>query len=1223
MTTTLRSCIGRALPSAGVLASLCLAPMALAQESRPDDESDVIVLSPFEVSAAREDGGYTAETTLAGNRLNTKLRDIGNAVTVITPQLLADIGATNNASLLQYTPNTEVGGIRGNFAGVGDGAVLDESSHFGNPNNNTRVRGLSAADNTRDFFLTDIPWDGYNIDGIDLQRGPNSILFGQGRPAGIINARTAGATFGKNSTKITARYGSEDSTRTTIDANRILLPGELSLRIAGLYDQMNYQQEPAFSRQKRIYGATRWEPKLLKQGSARTIVRANLEAGEVRSNMPRQLPPYDQLTPWFNQGAYTGYRANGTEKTFQGTNQATYTFAQFADRFGRTPNGGPIDEVRAGAGLPYSGENAAFNPWLGAWRFENPTLNFNGTSSVPINGLLWEPKGDFGLAPDGSIDRTVGGLPFARASSIASYSTFATNARLPYYNWGVYKDKTLVDPSVFNFYDRLIDGDNKREWTDFRVYNLNVAQTFLDDRIGVEATYNRENVTRGQSGIIGSPRLMVDIMSTYPDGSANPNVGRPFIYGMGGNNRQSVSERESTRVTAFATHDFNRNREPSVLTRLLGRHTVTGLRAEDEYNVDQRSWQRYGSDAAFVASLNRPAGSSELKFNTNTLTPTTVIYLGNSLVGRNGAAGANIPNPTAIATITPGASLRVFDSTWNAPASVNPADVWTDTTITGTPAHPVVSTQSENPANYVGWTNKPYNVIDADQQPGNREALTTSAELRRQKVSSKAFVWQGHFWDEAIVGTWGVRQDISKSWGVTRNINSPSSDPTSGRLNLNPNSFRLPDAYDNRLKVTSHAWTVVAHLNQMPFLDELMRNLPVNVSLFYNDSSNFEALSQRVNFLNEAIAPPSGKTIDQGIRVETKDGRWSLRVNKYETTVTNGSSTALSGAYNIGNEIALATMWARRFEHQLLGYTLANRPAGDPYAHPSAGSFRYGPGPGQTQADADAIMHSHIASFNNWIKTVDPRFFEAWGYDPFDLNTQPVSNTPLGFAVTEDSVSEGYEIEIGAQPTPSWRVAINASQTEARRNNIGGAALTEFMNSYQDLMNNGPAGDLRIWWGASNAQTAEVRWNSAIGSEWAQRKLQEGTAVPELREWRVNVISNYAFNEGRLKGFNVGGAVRYESEVAIGYRPIAGSTPTELNFDIANPYMGPAETNFDFWVGYQRRLTPKLNWRIQFNMRNAFTDEELIPITVQPDGSPAAYRIAPSRAWEITNTFEF
>ena len=1191
------------------------------RQDEPAQSDDIVVLSPFEVSAEQEDGGYLAETTLAGNRLNTKLRDIGNAVTVITPQMLEDIGATNNATLLQYTTNTEVGGIQGNYAGVGDGAVLDESSHFGNPNNNTRVRGLSAADNTRDFFLTDIPWDGYNIDGIDLQRGPNSILFGQGKPAGIINARTAGASF-KDSTKITATYGSHDSTRATLNANRVLLPQELALRVAGLYDDTKFQQDPAFSRQKRVFAATRWEPKILKRGSARTIIRANIEAGEVRSNMPRQLPPYDQLTPWFHEGTYTGYRANGTEKTFNATDQRTYSFAQFAERFGRTPDGGPLEEVRAGS-FPYSGENAAFNPWLGEWRFENPTINFDGSRTSPLNGLLWEPKGDFGLAPNGTQDRNIAGLPFARASAIGSYSNFARKARLPYYSWGVYKDKSLTDPSVFNFYDKLIDGDNKREWTDFRVYNVNLAQTFFQDRVGLEATYNRENVTRGQSSVLGTPSLMIDIMTTYPDGSPNPNVGRPFIYGMSAYNRESKSERESGRVTAFATHDFERNRESTLLTRILGRHTVTGLVAQDEFNVDTRTWQRYGSDDAFVASLNRPAGSSELKFNTNTLTPTTVIYLGPSLAGRNQAAGANIPNPGGISTIGPGATLRVFDSTWNAPAGVNPADPWTDTTLIGTPANPLVSTQSENPANYVGWVDRPYNVIDADQTEANRQMLTTSAELRRQKVASQAFVWQGHFLNDALVGTWGVRKDISKSWGETRNINSPSSNPTTGRLNLNPNSYHLPEDYTNRVEVTSHAWTAVAHLNQLPGLDRLMERWPVNVSLFYNDSSNFEALSQRVNFLNDPIAPPSGQTKDQGVRIETKDGRWSLRVNKYETTVTNGSSTALAGAYNIGNEIALATMWSRRFEHQLLGYTLANRPPGDPYAHPSAGSFRYAPGVGQTQADADALMHSHIEAFNTWIASVDPRFFEAWGYDPADLNKQPVSNTPLGFAVTEDSVSKGYEIEIAAQPTRNWRIAINASKTEAIRKNIGGSALSEFMDSYQNAVSNTPVGDLRIWWGASTAETAEIRWNRAVGSEWAQRKLQEGTAVPELRQWRVNAITNYSFDRGTLKGVNVGGAVRYEDEIAIGYRPIAGSTPTELNFDIADPYMGPSETNFDFWVGYHRKLTPKLDWRIQLNVRNAFTGDELIPITVQPDGSPAAYRIAPPRTWEITNTFEF
>lgn len=1188
--------------------------------SGSEDQEETVLLSPFEVSATQENGGYTAESTLAGNRLNTRLRDIGNAVTVITPQLLRDIGATDNSSLLQYTPNTEVGGIRGNFAGVGDGAVLDESANFGNPNNNTRVRGLSAADNTRDFFLTDIPWDGYNIDGIDLQRGPNSILFGQGRPAGIINARTAGAKF-IDSTQITTRYGSYDSTRATLNANRVLLPNELSLRVAGLYDHTKYQQDPAFNRQKRGYAATRWEPEFLRRGSARTIIRANIEAGEVRSNMPRQLPPYDQITPWFADGTYTGYRSNGAERTFSNPDQITYTHAQFAERFGRTPDGGPLEEVRAGS-FPYSGLNAAYNPWLGAWRFENPTFNFDGTGMDPLNGLLWEPKGDFGLAPDGTVDRTVGGLPFARAASIASYSTFAANARLPYYSWGVYKDKTLTDPSVFDFYNNLIDGDNKREWTDFRVYNASVAQTFFDDRLGLEGVYNRENVTRGQSGTLGAPRLAVDIVSTYPDGSPNPNVGRPFVYGNTGINRESRSERESARLTAFAKHDFSRGRAETTLTRVLGRHTFTGLLAEDEYQVDTRAWQRYGSDDAFIASLNRPAGSSELKFNSNTLNPMTAIYLGPSLLGRPTASGASIPNPTGIATIGPGATLRAFDSTWNAPG-VNPADPWIDSSINGTPEFPVTSTQSENPANYVGWVNRPYNVIDANQSAANRDQLTTSAELRRQQVDSKAFVWQGHFWNESIVGTWGIREDVSKSWGVTRNINSPSSNPVSGRLNLDANSYRLPDDYTNRLEVTSRAWTVVAHLNQLPFLDRAMERWPVNVSLFYNDSSNFEALSQRVNFLNETIAPPSGETIDQGVRVETKDGRWSLRVNKYKTTVTNGSSTALNGAYNIGNEIALATMWARRFEHKLLGYTLANRPAGDPYAHPSAASFRYGPGAGQTQAEADALMQSHIQSFNTWIQSADPRFFQAWGYDPADLNKQPVSNTPLGFAVTEDSVSEGYEIELAAKPTRNWRLAVNASQTEARRYNIGGSELSAFMDSYQELMSNSPAGDLRIWWGASNAQTAEVRWNTAVGSEWAQRKLQEGTAVPELREWRVNLISNYTFDRGAIKGLSAGGAMRYESAVAIGYRPIEGATPTELNFDIANPYEGPSETNFDFWVGYRRKLTPKLDWRIQLNVRNAFTGNELIPITTQPDGSAAAYRIAPRRTWDITNTFEF
>jgi hypothetical protein len=108
-----------------------------------------------------------------------------------------------------------------------------------------------------------------------------------------------------------------------------------------------------------------------------------------------------------------------------------------------------------------------------------------------------------------------------------------------------------------------------------------------------------------------------------------------------------------------------------------------------------------------------------------------------------------------------------------------------------------------------------------------------------------------------------------------------------------------------------------------------------------------------------------------------------------------------------------------------------------------------------------------------------------------------------------------------------------------------------------------------------------------------------------------------------LKGLSVGGGVRWQDEVVIGYRPVQGATIRDLSFDLTNPYMGPAETNIDLWARYGRRVWRDIDWSIQLNVRNAFEDDSLIPITTQPDGSAATYRIAPAQTWTITNTFRF
>jgi outer membrane receptor protein involved in Fe transport len=120
-----------------------------------DDE--IIQLSPFEVSAS-QDRGYQATQTLAGTRIRTNLADVGSAIQVVTKEFLRDVGATDTGTLLQYTTNAEVAGTRGTYAGLGNGQALDETDTLRSSGGLTnRIRGLSSADTTRDFFVTDIP----------------------------------------------------------------------------------------------------------------------------------------------------------------------------------------------------------------------------------------------------------------------------------------------------------------------------------------------------------------------------------------------------------------------------------------------------------------------------------------------------------------------------------------------------------------------------------------------------------------------------------------------------------------------------------------------------------------------------------------------------------------------------------------------------------------------------------------------------------------------------------------------------------------------------------------------------------------------------------------------------------------------------------------------------------------------------------------------------------
>ena len=258
-------------------------------------KDETVTLSPFVINA-EQDRGYQAASSLSGSRIRTDLGDIASSISVLTSEFLADTGATDIRSALLYVGNIET---TANYITPGGGATTgaaDDENETRNPGA-TRVRGLGGATNLRDFFATNSPLDSYNLDRVDVIRGPNSILFGLGSPAGAIERGLKVAKSDKNRTSILSRYGSFDSWRMEFDHNQVLLKNRLALRVVAMsQDWKNLPAKPQTNRDDRIYGT------VSARLTATTMLRANFEHIRTDSNRARNLPPLDGISGWLSNG---------------------------------------------------------------------------------------------------------------------------------------------------------------------------------------------------------------------------------------------------------------------------------------------------------------------------------------------------------------------------------------------------------------------------------------------------------------------------------------------------------------------------------------------------------------------------------------------------------------------------------------------------------------------------------------------------------------------------------------------------------------------------------------------------------------------------------------------------------------------------------------------------------------------------------------------------------
>lgn len=1196
------------------------------------NDEDVVVLSPFVVDSTANSDSYKVDETLAGTRVRTNLKDLGSAISVVPAKLMSDLGATSAQSLLQYTTNTEVGGVYGNFGGMGNNSTISESARLLQPDNDTRVRGLAAADNTRNYFLSSIPWDGFNIDRVDMQRGPNSMLFGNGSPAGIINTSLNDAMF-RNQFKVQTRYDQYGSLRNILDLNYVILPQELGVRVVGLEDGEKYKQQEAFNHQKRLYGAVRYDPKWIKIPGAQTELRVNDEYGEVSSRNPRTLPPLDQITPWFTQinkltvNPYVAHQTNGVAG---GTNSPNLIPWINTSR-GREFWADPVFSYDATANSAPSSitESYALGTVYGIGVANNADHSTPTRTTWPITGSI------------------PGGVPFAQPVGITTYSQYATYANLPGAQFGAYRDKMLTDPSIFDFYNHTLDGPNSHQWQRWNGFNADLSQTFLDARLGFDIAYYSESYVNGGENYLNDQNyaIAVDVNTVMPNGTPNPNVGRPYVetdavYG----NSETKNQRDSWRFEAFGdlkSQDFTNSK---LLQMILGEHHVTAVASQDKLATTGMSWARWDAAQGWLGSVG---GSQSL--NGGSRNVDVISYIGPNLANVSSASGLNLSGVNTMHVPTSNPTIQYFDSHWKYPlnptdpAFVDPNAAWTLPLATapyGTPAGDpsLAGNQSENPANYVGWTTGTYNILNADNGAADKNQLYFSGTKNQTVVKSYAISWQGYLLDNTVVPAFGWRKDR-----VTLAAKAaPYTDTTQGLVdpfNYDSGPVQLTDTAQSR------TWSVVVKLPKR-IKDKLPAGL--DFTAFYSKSENFQAQSIRKDFVGNGIPDATGTTTEKGFTVSALDDKIGLKVNWYDTKVNDATLTGNQLGANSYMLYLLPTWAAAHAETLYAGLTNQNINGTSvqgnawfwDYSNHDNGT-PYGAQPrGPAEAASDTAELAMIKAFAD--NSLPQSFYDVyqmpisvanmkagnWLTAVTQPNWNPVTQGAgalqsasggtvggISPSATVDTESKGVEFELYAQPIKNWNLTVNAAKDTSTRQNLN-KTLVALINQEKTLWDS-PAGDMRLW--SAGGQTMRAVFNQNIYGPYQNLLAQTGTQVPELSPWHINGVTNYSFDHGFLKGVNVGGAYRWQQGAILGYALNSG---TQL-IDVSKPLKGPSESSADLWVGYTRKLTKHIDWEIQLNIHSVGQSARLVPIAVEPDGSPAMFRIVDGQLWQLTNTFTF
>ena len=339
--------------------------------------------------------------------------------------------------------------------------------------------------------------------------------------------------------------------------------------------------------------------------------------------------------------------------------------------------------------------------------------------------------------------------------------------------------------------------------------------------------------------------------------------------------------------------------------------------------------------------------------------------------------------------------------------------------------------------------------------------------------------------------------------------------------------------------------------------------------IFASASENFAAASQRQDNLYRPIDPQSGETRDVGLGFSFFNDKLDIRLTRFASSQKNASTGAFGQVPN--NRITA-------FEGRLYN------------ALATAG-----------------------------------RLAEWTTIGEFGKPSTAPYVTPNATAATETRESKGTSLELAYAPIRQIDLIFNIDQIENKITTVGSeladffAARASFYRKYfnEGLITNG-------------LNPAATDFAANVGAEYSAGAAFVGTSNRGLADYQSSLVARYKFLSGSLTGLTIGTNLRWESGKIVGYR----LKPATFNFgglqnyagqvyDIDAPFTSDPTLTGGMQATYRRKIFGgRINWRVQLNAQNIFSETGLRVIGANSDGS-SVFGIAPNRSYELSNTFEF